>query len=212
VHRVVEAAPGLGVGTLTLYAFSADNWRRPAAEVRALMRLFAVHLRDEVPALVEQGVQLRIIGRRDRLTPVLRRAIEAAESATHAGNVLRLRIAIDYAARDAIVRAAGLALAAGPDACVSGAAAAPVVERAVFAELLGSAINLGGPVEEVDLLIRTGAEQRLSDFMLWECAYAELYFTKVMWPDFNADQLREALGEFQSRQRRYGAVPQAAAG
>ena len=174
VRRVVEAAPGLGIGALTLYAFSADNWKRPAGEVAALMRLFARYLRGEVPRLVDNGVRLEVVGRRDRLPAPLVVAIDKAARATAGGSRLVLRLAVDYSSRWAI--AAGVVL---PD---------------------------------VDLLIRTGGEQRLSDFLLWESAYAELYFTDTMWPAFGPAELSAALAEFRARERRFGGLPRAAAG
>ncbi|HEX8696415.1 MAG TPA: di-trans,poly-cis-decaprenylcistransferase [Longimicrobium sp.] len=199
VRRVVEAAPGLGVGTLTLYAFSSDNWARPPREVGALMRLFRSYLASETQRLVENGVRLGVVGRRDRLSETLVRAIEGAEEATAGGARLHLRLAIDYSARDAIARAASLAGGREPD-------------REEFAALLGQAIGDPFPVPDVDLLVRTGGEQRLSDFLLWECAYAELYFTPRQWPDFDAAALGEAVAEFRRRERRFGRVPAAAAG
>jgi undecaprenyl diphosphate synthase len=193
VRRTVEAAPGLGIATLTLFAFSSDNWKRPPAEVGALMRLFRRYLRAEVPRLVEHGVRLSIIGRRDRLDAPLVRAIEAAEAATAGARQLHLRVAIDYSARDAIVRAAHQ-LEAGD-----------VPTREAFAARLGEAYG-GGDAPDVDLLIRTGGERRLSDFLLWESAYAELYFTPRMWPEFEGNDLAAAVAEFHSRQRRFGAL------
>jgi undecaprenyl diphosphate synthase len=174
VRRVVEAAPGQGVGALTLFAFSADNWKRPASEVASLMRLFARHLQTETPRLIENGVRLEVVGRRDRLPLPLIKAITRAEQATAGGATLHLRLAVDYSAREAI--------------------------------------RAGRLLPEVDLLIRTGGEQRLSDFLLWECAYAELYFTDTLWPDFGAADLAAAIREFHSRQRRFGGLPEAAAG
>ena len=174
VRRVVEAAPGQGVAALTLFAFSADNWKRPASEVASLMRLFARHLRGETPRLIENGVRLEVVGRRDRLPLPLVAAIASAEQATAGGTALHLRLAVDYSAR--------------------------------------AAIRAGGLLPDVDLLIRTGGEQRLSDFLLWECAYAELYFTDMLWPDFGAADLAAAMREFRSRQRRFGGLPEAAAG
>jgi undecaprenyl diphosphate synthase len=191
VRRVVEAAPGLGIGTLTLYAFSSDNWGRPPREVSALMRLFRAYLASETARCVENGVRLRVIGRRDRLGGALLRQIQAAEAATAGGGRLHLRIAIDYSARDALLRAA--ALAAGEE-----------VDRDAFAALLGRALGGDDPAPDVDLLIRTGGEQRLSDFLLWESAYAELYFTPRMWPDFGAAALGEAVDWFHGRDRRFG--------
>jgi undecaprenyl diphosphate synthase len=193
VRRVVEAAPGLGIGTLTLYAFSSDNWQRPPREVGALMRLFRGYLASETARLVENGVRLTVIGRRDRLPEVLARAIAGAEAATAGGARLHLRLAIDYSARDAILRAA--ALADGRE-----------LDRAAFAALLAEAMGAAEPAPDVDLLVRSGGEQRVSDFLLWECAYAELWFTPRMWPDFDAAALGEAVEDFHARDRRFGRV------
>jgi undecaprenyl diphosphate synthase len=169
VRRVVKIAPGCGIAALTLYAFSSDNWTRPAAEVSTLMRLFARYLRSQTAELVAQGVKLMIVGRRDRLPHSLVTAIAAAELETAGGTRLDLRIAVDYSGR--------------------------------------AAIRSGELLPDVDLLIRTGGEQRLSDFLLWECAYAELWFTERMWPDFGAPQLAAAIHEFHSRDRRFGGLP-----
>jgi undecaprenyl diphosphate synthase len=195
VRRVVKAAPGLGIGTLTLYAFSSDNWRRPPREVALLMRLFRAHLRSETPELVKNGVRLSVIGRRDRLALSLRAAIAEAEDKTAQGSRLHLRLAIDYSARDAIVTAAALAR--------DGAE----LSRDAFRALLARAYDSDAGAPDVDLLVRTGAEQRLSDFMLWECAYAELAFRREMWPEFDEACLAAAVAEFHSRQRRFGALP-----
>jgi undecaprenyl diphosphate synthase len=188
VRRLVEAAPSQGIGVLTLYAFSSDNWKRPGAEVQALLRLLESYLRTELASCVEQGVRIEVLGRRDRLPARVRDAIALAERTTAAGTVLRLRLAIDYSSRDALVRAA---------------AHAPR-SRAEFAR--GLEPDAGPPVPDVDLLIRTGGEQRLSDFLLWEVAYAELYFTELAWPDFDADALAAAIAEFGRRQRRFGGL------
>lgn len=203
VRKIVEAAPSCGVGTLTLYAFSADNWRRPSREVALLMRLFRRYLVSEVARCVTNGVRMRIIGRRDRIPPELLRAITNAEHATREGRTLDLRIAVDYSARDAILRAARKVATHSADGDL---------DRDRFGELLSRVDHGIGPSRDVDLLIRTGGEQRLSDFLLWECAYAELYFTRRMWPDFSSADLREAVEEFHARERRFGAVPAAAAG
>jgi undecaprenyl diphosphate synthase len=192
VRRVVEAAPEAGVGILTLFAFSSDNWRRPASEVGWLMRLFREYLRAETARCVAHGVRLEIIGRRDRLGRSLLRGIEAAEVATSGGTTLRLRIAIDYSSRDAIVRAAQ---------CLRPGAAS----RESFGRLI-AIVDHGSPVPALDLLIRTGGERRLSDFLLWEAAYAELFFTDLMWPEFGAEALRAALQDFASRERRFGGL------
>jgi len=183
VSRVVEAAPAAGVGILTLFAFSSDNWRRPTEEVGALMRLLADYLQKETARSVDQGIRIEIIGRRDRLDAALRAHIAQAEAATASGTRLRLRIAVDYSGRDAIL-----------------AAARRVAN--LSRESLEDA--LGPPV---DLLIRTGGERRLSDFLLWECAYAEFIFSRRMWPDFGAQDLLGAVKEFRGRDRRFGAVP-----
>src|SRR6266508_2609301 len=197
VRRVVQAAPGLGIGTLTLYAFSTANWKRPPHEVSGLMRLCRRHLDSARPALVLDGVRLTVIGRRDRLPPHVLAAVIAVEAATAAGQALRLRIAIDYSARDTIVHAARR---------LEGAAT-----REAFARRLGHAYGEPHEAPDVDLLIRTGGEQRLSDFLLWECAYAELYFTDRMWPDFNVRDLAAAVCAFSARERRFGGLRSAEA-
>lgn len=195
VRRVVEAAPKLGITTLTLFAFSSDNWRRPPAEVAAIMQLMRHYLRAEVSRLVDNGIRLTLIGRRDRLPGRLADTIAAAEHATRGGRELHLRIAVDYSSRDAILRAAA-AMHAGA-----------IPSRPAFSQLLsGEAVPA---IWDVDLLIRTGGEQRLSDFLLW--AYAELFFTARMWPDFTADDLSAAVAAFQRRDRRFGAVSPASA-
>jgi len=186
VRRVVEAAPGLEIGVLTLFAFSSDNWQRPSEEVSGLMQLLAEHLRSEIPRAVENGVRMEVIGRRDRLGSELAEAIEQAEAATDSGRTLDLRIAVDYSGREAITQALRQAAHAG------------LLCRECLEE------HLGPPV---DLLIRTGGEQRLSDFLLWECAYAELIFSRRMWPDFDASDLEAAIIQFRARERRFGSVP-----
>jgi undecaprenyl diphosphate synthase len=190
VTRIVEAAPKLGIGVLTLFAFSADNWRRPTPEVQALMLLLMHYLARETPRCIANGIRLEAIGRRDRLGASVRDAIARTESATARGAQLHLRIAIDYSARDAIVTALRETPLGLPES------------QTAAVELLGGA--LGPPV---DLLIRTGGEQRLSDFLLWECAYAEFIFSRRMWPEFGAEDLASAVREFRGRQRRFGGVP-----
>lgn len=197
VRSIVEAAPDLDIGVLTLYAFSSDNWRRPPREVSALMRLFRSYLAAETARCVQNGVRMKVIGRRDRIPPVLVRAIEAAEAETIHGETLLMRIAIDYSARDAMVQAASLV----------GAGA----ERDDFDAAISRVIR-SPRTPDVDLLIRTGGEQRLSDFLLWECAYAELFFDPTLWPDFSPDRLASAVDDFRHRERRFGGVMQAAAG
>lgn len=184
VRRVVAAAPDAGIGVLTLFAFSADNWRRPKEEVGALMDLISAYLESEAALCRESAVRVEVIGRRDRLPEKLQGAIARAESATAEGDRLRLRLAIDYSGRDAILAAARTAADLSRESL---------------------ALALGPPL---DLLIRTGGERRLSDFLLWECAYAELVFSRRMWPDFGVEELREAVREFRRRERRFGALPQ----
>jgi undecaprenyl diphosphate synthase len=194
VRRVVEAAPDLGISTLTLYAFSSDNWRRPPREVAALLKLFRLYLLTETATCVKNGIRISVIGRRDRLPPALVTAIEAAEEATRRGRSLTVRAAVDYSSRDAICRAA------------SHWGNGEAISRGEFALLLGEADHSGMPAPDVDLLIRTGGEQRLSDFLLWECAYAELYFTERRWPDFGREDLEAAVNEFRRRERRFGGL------
>jgi undecaprenyl diphosphate synthase len=203
VRRAVRAAAVRGIGTLTLYAFSGDNWRRPAAEVGVLMALFRRYLDVEAARCASDGVRLTVIGRRDRLDPSLRAAIERAEAATRAGRTIHVRIAIDYSGRDAIVAAAALAASER----LALATESGEVDRAIFAACVGRVCHMGEPTADVDLLIRTGGELRASDFLLWECAYAELYFVRTPWPDFGASDLDAALREFRRRDRRFGALP-----
>ena len=184
LRRIVEAAPPLGVGTLTVYAFSADNWRRPQQEVNALMILFGNYLRKEVRRCAKEGIRVSLIGRRDRLPTSLLPLIEHMESATSHGRNMHLRLAIDYSSRDAILSAVN----ANPQVPLT---------RTTLSERLGP---------DVDFVIRTSGEQRLSDFLLWECAYAEMYFTTRHWPEFEARDLEQALESFHARDRRYGAL------
>ena len=180
LRHIVQAAPRMNIGTLTVYAFSADNWKRPQPEVDALMFLLACYLEKEAPRLRDEGIRTTVIGRRDRLPPALLSAIDLIETTTSHGARLHFRLAIDYSARAAILDAA-------------------TQQTPFFFEAL-----------PVDLLIRTGGEQRLSDFLLWESAYAELIFSRRMWPDFTPADLRAAVNEFHHRERRFGAVPEAA--
>jgi undecaprenyl diphosphate synthase len=199
VRRIVEAAAAARVGTLTLYAFSADNWARPAREVGALLKLFRRYLLTETTRCVAQQVRLNIIGRRDRLGPELLRAVEHGERLTAHCTGLHLRMAVDYSARHSILQAAR-----------SGADCVAEDEFTQFRSRL-NAVNHSAPAPDVDLLIRTGGDQRLSDFLLWECAYAELYFTDCLWPDFEGPDLARALDDFAKRQRRFGKVSEALA-
>ena len=189
VRRTIEAALADEIGTLTLYAFSADNWKRPATEVSELMKLFRLHLLKEAQRCVKQGIRLSVIDRRDRLPGAVRMAMEAAEVLTQNGDRLHLRLAIDYSSRDAILQAARNSNS-----------------ETLSWEEFSQKLNHASPSPDVDLLIRTSGEQRLSDFLLWECAYAELYFTPVLWPDFGAQDLQAAVNNFRARDRRFGSI------
>jgi len=190
--RVIAAAPGCDVSVLSLFAFSSDNWQRPALEVHSLMRLAARFLREEAAHAVENGVRLSVIGRRDRLPAAVRHAVAFAERATSGGRRLLVRVALDYSARDAILRAARRLPAS-------------IATRETFGTLL-AAVDHGEPAPPVDLFVRTGGERRLSDFLLWESAYAELCFVDTPWPDFGAVDLADAVSWYRGRTRRFGGL------
>jgi undecaprenyl diphosphate synthase len=191
VRRTVEAAPDFGITALTLFAFSSANWRRPEGEVNALMALLRDYLASDGPKLVESGVRLHMLGRRDRLPPELADQVAQVEAASAANTKLTVRIALDYSSREAIAQAA---FALG---------------RAASLDAFDAIIDAGQGCGPVDLLIRTGGEKRLSDFLLWECAYAELWFTDRMWPEFGAGDLADAVCDFRRRERTFGSVPTA---
>ena len=195
VRRAVEAAPALGITTLTLYAFSADNWRRPADEVSVLMGLLESFLVRERTNCRRRGVRIGLIGRRDRLSPALVRAIETAELATRDGPRLYLRLAVDYSGRSAILGAA------------AGLRADDPCDERGFLRQVNRACHSDPETPPVDLIIRTSGEQRLSDFLLFESAYAELVFVETLWPDFGGEELRRAVEAFRRRERRYGGLP-----
>jgi undecaprenyl diphosphate synthase len=197
VRGTVEAAARAGVETLTLYAFSAANWSRPPTEIAALMKLFGQYLFSETRRCVEQSIRVNIIGRRDRLSENLLRSIEQSEKLSAAGTGMNLRIAVDYSSQQSILAAVELAR--------QGARTTPVTVKE-FDRLLHEADHSAHAAGSVDLLIRTGHERRLSDFLLWECAYAELYFSECLWPEFNEERFREALDHYAGRQRRFGGL------
>jgi undecaprenyl diphosphate synthase len=197
VRRVVERAVARGIGSLTLYAFSSDNWRRPVPEIQGIFRLLRIFLHKEVERLRQHGIRFQVIGRRDRLPKPVLREIEEAEYLTASGHGLRLCIAIDYSSRDAITRAATKV----SFTCIK--ETLPLHDQ--FRAMLAEALNAEGG--DVDLLIRTGGEKRLSDFLLWESAYAELLFTDRMWPEFDETDFDNALEQFLSRERRFGGLP-----
>jgi len=200
LRQVVERAPDLEIATLTVYAFSSDNWRRPRHEVQGIFWLMRAYLRLELGKLCRRGVRLQFIGRRDRLPPALLLDLIEAESATSHGGGLHLRVAVDYSSQDSIAQAA------------ANAANTLSQQRPVCSQLMRQVLTQALTAEggDVDLLIRTGGEKRLSDFLLWETAYAELLFVDRLWPDFDAAGLDAALAEFSRRERRFGAVPPSA--
>jgi undecaprenyl diphosphate synthase len=185
LRKVCEAAPALGVTTLTVFAFSTYNWARPRAEVAGLMRLFEQYMDWETAYCLERGARLSLIGRRDRLPKRLAARMAEVEAMTAHGKALHLRIALDYSSREAIERAAH----EGADR---------------FASRIAQADD--DSATDVDLLIRTGGDRRLSDFLLWESAFAELYFTDQMWPEFDGESLGDAVAEFHARQRAGGLI------
>jgi undecaprenyl diphosphate synthase len=193
VRAVVEMAARADIKTLTLYAFSAANWARPSAEISALMHLFGQYLFTETRRCVEQSIRISVIGRRDRLSENLIRSIEQSERSSAAGSGMHLRIAVDYSSQYSILEAARRA--AGTDLSADD-----------FHRLLNEVDHSTSPASAVDLLIRTGNERRLSDFLLWECAFAELHFSECLWPDFDESRFRFALEDYGSRQRRFGAL------
>ena len=187
----------MGIDRLTLYAFSSDNWQRPAAEVQSIFWLLRAFLRLETNRLRKKGVRFQAIGRRDRIPSAALRSIEEAEHATASCQRLELCIAIDYSSRDAIIRAAASIVQTEPG----------IISPDLLHPRLAQALTAQS--RDVDLLIRTGGEKRLSDFLLWESAYAEFIFTDRMWPDFDEADLEAALHEFKQRNRRFGALPAA---
>ena len=196
--RIIAAAPSLGIHTLTLFALSSANWKRPPAEVNAILRLLHEYLLTETSNCISEGVRLSIIGRRDRMPTTLRETIADSEAATANGTRLHLRLAIDYSAREAIFHAACRFYKVTKLSSDS------------FGDVLSEVLRGGST--DVDLLIRTGGEQRLSDFLLWECAFAEFVFTPKRWPDFTVEDLQAALREFHNRERTRGALSDAIAG
>jgi undecaprenyl diphosphate synthase len=194
VDTVVRAAARHGVGTLTLYAFSSDNWHRPRAEVEALFALLRRYLMTQTDRCLSESIRLNVIGRRDRLNALLRQQIEQSERVTAACGRMHLRIAVDYSSRHSVIEAGRrLQSRQPPD----------------FLRLLAEVDHSEPHAPAVDLLIRTGGERRLSDFLLWECAYAELHFLDCLWPDFDEAAFAAALEEYSRRQRRFGRIASA---
>lgn len=196
VRATVETAARAGIDTLTLYAFSAANWSRPSLEIAALMKLFGQYLFSETRRCIEQSIRVNVIGRRDRLSENLVRSIEQSERLSASCTGMHLRIAVDYSSQHSILRAVQHARNA------DGAELSADDFERLLQEVDHSTQNAG----PVDLLIRTGNERRLSDFLLWECAYAELYFSDCLWPQFDEMQFRNALDDYAGRQRRFGGL------
>jgi undecaprenyl diphosphate synthase len=193
-RSIIRCAPHLGIHTLTLFTLSSANWKRPPGEVAAILQILQEYLRTETAHCLDEGIRLSILGRRDRLPLPLREAIAEAEALTCKGKVLHLRLAVDYSARHSLFQAASKFYKATELSAES------------FGNVLAE-VQRGGSTD-VDLLIRTGGEQRLSDFLLWECAFAEFLFLDKRWPDFLPPDLRNAIVEFEKRERTRGALPQ----
>lgn len=197
MRRIIRSARQLDIGALTVFAFSANNWQRPRAEVDEIMRLVRNYLILESQSCAENGIRISVIGRRDRISGDLLEAIDSAETATANGRKLHFRLAVDYSSKEMLYRAACRFYKVTD------------VSRESFESVLGEVTH--DDAREVDLVIRTGGEQRLSDYLLWESAYAELYFTSKMWPEFTPQDLAAAIAEFHTRLRTFGRAPEALA-
>jgi undecaprenyl diphosphate synthase len=195
IRRTVRAAPQLGVACLTLYAFSTENWRRPPGEVSEVMRLMKRYVNSDLNQLASEGVRIRILGRRAGLSPDVAEIVERAEAKTAHNTAFQLQVAFNYGGRADIVDAAKALMAAA----ARGEATPEDLNEAAFEAQLST-----GQAPPLDLLIRTSGEQRLSNFLRWEAAYAEFVFQDVLWPDYGGEHLRAAIETFQKRERRYG--------
>lgn len=188
LKRLVEAAPSRGISVLTVFAFSSENWRRPQEEVSLLMKLFSQSLEAWAGPLKESGVELKVVGDKSAFSESMRKAIDKAEKMTAGGRTLKLNIAANYGGRWDMAQAAKKAAESG---------------REVTVESIEENLSLAD-CPDVDLMIRTGGEQRISNFLLWQSAYAEMYFTDALWPDFSEKDLDEALSWYEGRERRFG--------
>ena len=197
VKACIKAARKHGVRYLTLYAFSTENWGRPQAEVNALMELFCKSVTKETPELIEQGVRVQIIGRRDRFSEEVRERLLHIEESTKGGEKLTLVLAFDYSSRDELVRATR----AIAEKVQNGELTAEAIDEKTISAHLDTA-----GIPDPDLIIRTSGECRLSNFMLWQASYAEMYFPQTMWPEFREEAFAEALEEYAKRERRYGVL------
>ncbi|HEY8385242.1 MAG TPA: polyprenyl diphosphate synthase [Porticoccaceae bacterium] len=194
VREVLDACDRHGIDVLTLFAFSSENWSRPVAEVRGLMSLFASYLKGEINRLAERGVKLRVVGQRDRFSARLQKLIADAENRTRNGS-RTLVLAVDYGGRWEIAEAARK--------LASRVQAGSLRPESITEEVLGDHLAMAG-LPDPDLCIRTAGEQRISNFMLWQLAYAELYFAPMYWPDFDGVAFDAAVAEYYRRQRRFG--------
>ncbi len=195
LRAIVRSAGDMGISHLTVYAFSSENWKRPQTEISDLMELLSIYLKREIKELRENGIRLRFIGDRRRLSSDIVTLVEQAERDTEANTRFCLIIALSYGAREELARAVRKLAHATATGALS--------PDAITEEMLGNALDTSG-IPEPDLLIRTGGDQRLSNFLLWQSAYTELYFTPVLWPDFTPAHLQEAINDFTRRERRYG--------
>lgn len=197
VRAIVEASPALGIRYLTIYAFSTENWKRSTEEVLGLMTIFARYIQSEADRLAKEGVRLRFIGERSRLSKKLQKLMAGIEARTASNDRLHLTVAINYGGRDELVRAARKLA----EDVAAGTLSSDAVDDAAIASRLDTA-DLPDP----DLVIRTSGEHRISNYLLWQCAYAEYEFTDTLWPDFTPAELETILGRFAQRERRFGSA------
>jgi undecaprenyl diphosphate synthase len=197
VRELVETCRAIGVQVMTVYAFSTENWRRPGEEVNFLMRLFQEVIRNELRELASNGVRMRFIGETDGLAPKLIEIMREAEADTAGNGDLILNVAINYGGRSEILRAV--------NRIAEGVQAGTIVPGSVDDSLFASYLDTAGQPDP-DLIVRTGGDSRLSNYLLWQMAYAEIYVTETMWPDFGEAGLFQALADYQGRDRRFGAV------
>ncbi|GHU43545.1 isoprenyl transferase [Clostridia bacterium] len=197
VEVICEAAWDLGVKYLTVYAFSTENWSRPSAEVDALMKLFGHYLKNYLKKAMKNNMRVRIIGERSRLSPALQKAISRLEEETAANSGLNFQIAINYGSRDEMIRAMRV--------LAQDVTEGKYTPEALDEELFSTYLDTAG-IPDPDLLVRTSGEQRISNYLLWQLAYSELYFTDVPWPDFSKEELEKAIFAYNNRDRRYGAI------
>ncbi len=193
LREILETAKDAGIEVLSVYAFSIENWMRPEQEVSVIMNLLETALKNDLLTFMKEGVRFKVIGNRQKLSPETRSIIEAVEQETSGNKGITLQCALSYGGRDEIIRAAKKLMASGAD------------PESVTEESLSALMDTSG-MPDPDLIIRTSGEQRLSNFLIWQSAYSEFYFTSTLWPDFTKEEFLEAIHEYQSRSRRFGAV------